>query len=296
MAVTSSPTTEESPDTNVLFGYSGSTFAEVKDAAFSGPYDTLPNNPTVGLKTFLQFLNGSARNLVDKRDIRPWYRKLIHPNGICYTGVWRIDKDSPYTGYFAKGSEGLCIARLSVAGGKLRAGDRRAFGIAGKVFPTLDPNERVMPGNFVLVSNLTGTKQRHVLDIEVTNFPPLGWDPQAFIVNRVIFRMMDSRPGWRQLFPISSLGMPRVSQLVTPDVMRLPPLEGTPRIDADDFRDELRLQKYPNHTLTLAIEVRRFDQREWTRLGRIDFTEDAISDGQDHRLHFWIPSDLPSQS
>jgi hypothetical protein len=292
MSVTSSA----GENVDVLFGYAGSTFAEVQEVAFSGVYDTLPNNPTVGLKTFLQFLNGSARNLVDKRDIRPWYRKLIHPNGICYTGRWHIDRDSPYTGYFSNGSEALCIARLSVAGASLRAGDRRAFGIAGKVFPTLDPNERVFPGNFVLVSNLTGNKNRHVLDTEVTNFPSIGWDPTAFFVNRVIFRMMDSRPGWRQLFPVSTLGVPRGGNIVTPDVMRLPPIEGTRRIDAADFRDELRLQNYPNHTLTLAIEVRRFDQRSWTRLGRIDFTEDAISDGGDHRLHFWIPSDLPSQS
>ncbi|MBV9578860.1 MAG: hypothetical protein JO057_09745 [Chloroflexi bacterium] len=292
----SASTSMTSAEADVVFGYSGSTFAEVKEVAFSGPYTTLPNNPTVGLKTFLRFLNGSARNLVDKRDIRPWYPKLIHPNGICYTGVWRIDQDSPYTGYFSKGSEGLCLARLSVAGAKLRAGDRRAFGIAGKVFPTVDPEERVRPGNFVLVSNLSGSKERHVLDIESTNFPTVGWDPQAILVNRIIFRMMDSRPGWRQLFPISALGVPRGGAVVTPDVMRLPPMEGTPRIDAADFRDELRLEQYPGHSVALAIEVRKFHQKTWTRLGRIDFTEDAVSDGQDHRIHFWIPSDDPSQS
>src|SRR6266542_241609 len=287
------PQTSGSED---LFGYDGSTFREVKDVAFSGRYDTLPKNPTVGLKTFLQFLNGSARNLVDKRDIRPWYRKLIHPNGICYAGVWRIDRDSPYTGYFARGSEGLCIARLSVGGGNSSASAKRAFGIAGKVFPTLNPNETVKPANFVLVSNLSGVKERHVLDIEATNFPQVGRDPQAFIVNRLLFRMMDSRPGWRQLFPISTLGLERGSKVVTPDVMRLTPVEGTPRVDADDFRDELRLERYPDHTVTFAVEVRNFDERNWTRLGKIDFTEDAISDGGDHRLHFWIPSDVPSQS
>jgi hypothetical protein len=282
--------------TDDLFGYNGSTFAEVKEAAFSGPYRTLPSNPTVGVKTFLQFLNGSARNLVDKRDIRPWYRKLIHPNGICYTGVWRIDRPSPYTGYFSNGSEGLCIARLSVAGARTRAGGRRAFGIGGKVFPTMDVNERVQPGNFVLVSNLSGTKDRHVLDIEVTNAPGLGLHPQAFLVNRILFRMMDSRPGWRQLFPISTLGVPRGERVVTPDVMRLPPVEGTPRIDEEEFRDELRLRHYPDGKLSLAIEVKNFQDRTWTRLGRIEFTEDAVSDGGDHRLHFWIPSDVPSQS
>ena len=293
MSVTTSPAEVGSND---LFGYDGSTFAEVKEAAFSGPYDSLPSNPTVGLKTFLQFLNGSARNLVDKRDIRPWYRKLIHPNGICYTGVWRIDQDSPYTGYFSAGSQALCIARLSVGGGNPRAGARRAFGIGGKVFPTLDPNERVKPGNFVLVSNLSGAKDRHVLDIEVTNAPALGMAPQAFLVNRILFRLMDSRPGWRQLFPISTLGVARGGKVVTPDLMRLPPVDGTPRIDADDFRDELRLRNYPDSSLSLAIQVKNFQDRTWTRLGRIDFTDDAISDGGDHRLHFWIPSDVPSQS
>jgi hypothetical protein len=289
-------TAQAQPATDDLFGYDGSTFAEVKEAAFSGPYDSLPSNPTVGMKTFLQFLNGSARNLADKRDIRPWYRKLIHPNGICYTGIWRIERESPYTGYFSRGSQALCITRLSVAGADTRVGARRAFGIGGKVFPTLDPNERVKPGNFVLVSNLSGAKDRHVLDIEVTNAPPLGLHPQAFLVNRILFRIMDSRPGWRQLFPISTLGLERGTRAVTPDLMRLPPLEGTPRIDADDFRDELRLRNYPDGKLSLAIDVRNFDERDWTRLGRIDFTEDAVSDGGDHRLHFWIPSDVPSQS
>lgn len=281
---------------NDYFEYDGSTFGEVKEAAFAGPYDTLPMNSTVGPKTFLQFLNGSARNLVDKRDIRPWYRKLIHPNGICYTGVWRITETSPYTGYFAVGSQGLCITRLSVAGANTRSGARRAFGIAGKVFPTLDPSVKVRPANFVTVSNLSGSKAPHVLDIEVTNAPPLGLDPQAFIVNRIIFRMMDSRPGWRQLFPISTLGLSRGDAVLTPDLMRLPPLEGTPRIDASDFRDELRLRNYPDGRLCLAIEVRNFSDNNWTRLGQIEFTEDAVSDGQDHRLHFWIPSDVPSMS
>jgi len=164
------------------------------------------------------------------------------------------------------------------------------------VFPTLDPNERVKPGNFVLVSNLSGAKDRHVLDIEVTNAPALGMAPQAFLVNRILFRLMDSRPGWRQLFPISTLGVARGGKVVTPDLMRLPPVDGTPRIDADDFRDELRLRNYPDSSLSLAIQVKNFQDRTWTRLGRIDFTDDAISDGGDHRLHFWIPSDVPSQS
>ena len=279
-----------------IFEYDGSTFAEVKAVAFSGVYDRLPYYRGLGAKTFLQFLNASARSLADRRDIRPRFDKLIHPNGICYTGVWRIDQESPYTGYFAKGSEGLIIARLSVAGPQVTQGHRRAFGVGGKIWPTMDPNEKAKPANFVTVSRLSGTKDKYVTDIASTNNPEIGPALAANFINRVIFRMMDTRPGLRQLHPISTLGVPRGGRVVTPDLMRLKVAEGTPRVDAKDFRDELRLSNYPNHTLVYTIEVKNFGDRNWTRLGRIEFTDDAISEGGDKRLHFWVPSDVPSRN
>src|SRR5262249_44600771 len=60
------------------FEYDGSTFTEVKVIAFSGPYDELPFNRGLSPTTFLQFFNASARNLSDRRDIRPRFDKLIH--------------------------------------------------------------------------------------------------------------------------------------------------------------------------------------------------------------------------
>jgi hypothetical protein len=277
-----------------LFGYDGSTFAEVKEVAWSGPYDALPNNPTVGLKTFLQFLNGSARNLADKRDIRPWYRKLIHPNGICYAGVWRIDQDSPYTGYFARGSEGLVLARASIAGPQIEAGKRRTLGIAGKVFPTMDPDEKVVPGNFVTVSKLSGERIRHIVDYRPTNKPPIGWAPGANLVNRGIFRLVDTRPGWRQLYPVATLGVVPDGDVRTPDLLMLSVAEGTPRVDERDFREELRLERYPDHKLVYTISVKDFGDADWRRIGSVEFTEYAIAEGGDKRLHFWIPRDVPS--
>jgi hypothetical protein len=279
-----------------IFEYEGSTFTEVKDVAFSGRYDTLPLHRGLGLRTMLQFFNGSARNLADRRDIRPYFDKLIHSNGICYTGVWRIDQPSPYTGYFATGAEGLILARLSVAGPRPTQGHKRAFGIAGKVFPTMDPHLQVKPGNFVTVNILSGTKDRHITDAEVTNMPEIGPDPAANVVNRVIFRLMDSRPGYRRLHPISTLGVPYGGKVVTPDLMLLKVAEGTPRVDAKDFRDELRLSNYPAHRLVYTINVKAFAEPEWTRLGVIEFDDDAISEGGDKRLHFWIPSDIPSRN
>jgi hypothetical protein len=295
------------------FDYDGSTFQDVKSTTFSGPYPTLPHHQGLGPKTFIQFFNDSARNLHDKRDIRPRFDKLIHANGICYSGIWRIDPErrepgdgrtgrngpaaaarrEPFTGYFAPGSEGLIVARMSVAGPELTRGYRRAFGIAGKVYPTLDPTLKVKPGNFVTVSGLSGSKAPHILDIAPTNMPEVGPALAANVINRIIFRLMDTRPGYRQLYPISTLGVPRGAPVRTPDLLMLKVPDDTPRVDAEDFRDELRLKNYPGNTLTYVIYVKMFDDADWSRIGQIDFTEDAICEGCDKRIHFWIPRDIP---
>jgi hypothetical protein len=282
--------------TNDLYEYDGSTFAEVKEVVFRNPCTQLPQYPALGLANLMQLFNASARNLTDKRDIRPYFDKLIHAHGICCAGVWEIDNDSAYTGYFAKGSRGLVLARLSVAGPRLKRGQRRALGIAGKVFPTMDPNERVKPGNFVTVSHLSGSRAKYILDIEMINAPTIGFDPAVNFVNRIIFRLMDTRPGYRQLHPLSTLGVPRDGKVVTPDLMLLAVAEGTPRVNAEDFRDELRLKNYPDDRLIYTINVKNFADERWTRLGTITFTEDVVSEGGDKRLHFWIPADVPSRN
>jgi hypothetical protein len=107
---------------------------------------------------------------------------------------------------------------------------------------------------------------------------------------------MDTRPGYRQLFPISTIGLKPGDPVVTPDLMQLKPAAGTPRIDEKDFRDEIRLHRYPDHRLVFDIEVRNFDESEWTRLGSIILTEDVISEGSDKQLHFWIPRDIPNMA
>ena len=280
-------------DTEV-FEYHGATYRQVKDAAFSGPYPELPYHKGLGPSTFLQLLADSSRNMYDRRDIRPHYDKLIHSNGVVYAGTWKIDQASRCTGYFARGAEGLLIARISVAGPFIKRGHRRALGIAGKVFPTLDPDQRVWPGNFVTVSGLSGTRAPHVLDIVPTNYASPGWDPGANLINRVLFRLMDTRPGYRQVFPLSTLGVAPGSPVVTPDLMMLKVAEGTPRIDAKDFRDEIRLKNYPGRRLVYDILVKNFDDTGWQRLGSMTLTEDTVSEGSDKRLHFWIPRDLPN--
>src|SRR5467141_2140399 len=97
------------------------------------------------------------------------------------------------------------------------------------------------------------------------------------------------------LFPISTLRLKPGDRVVTPDLMMLNVAPGTPKIDAEDFRDELRVSNYPGHKLVYTINVKNFDEEGWTRLGVMEFTEDVVSEGGDKRLHFWIPRDIPTQ-
>jgi hypothetical protein len=105
---------------------------------------------------------------------------------------------------------------------------------------------------------------------------------------------MDTRPGWRQLYPLSTLGLADDDPVRTPDLMMLSVADGTPRADQRDFRDELRLEHYPGGELTYTISVKDFADAEWQRLGSIVFDDYAIAEGGDKRLHFWIPRDVPS--
>ena len=195
------------------------------------------------------------------------------------------------SGYFQPGKKGLVLIRASVAGLSTRSGTYRAFGIGGKVFPTLDPDDVVYPGNFVTVSHLSGIKSKHVIDIEMTNRPTVGIDPAANFVNRIIFRLMDKRPGFRQLHPVSRLGLAEDQLDVTPDLLMLRIAAGTPHVHRTDFRDELRLENYPGNQLVYDILVRNLDEAQWNTIGKMVLSDYAISESGDKRLHFWIPRD-----
>jgi hypothetical protein len=284
--------TSDDPKSQSPYGYFGASFNQIRSILWSDPYSRLPHYFGAGPFRLLRLLNDSSRNLSDKRDLLPRFSKLIHANGICHSGVWEITSPTPYTGFFAQGAKGLVIARLSVAGLTVSSGSRRAFGIAGKIFPTTDPDEVVYPGNFVTVSHLSGLRTEYIVDIEVTNRPTIGLDPFANLVNRVLFRLVDTRPGFRQLHPISTLGIRSGQKPVTPDLLLLKIADGTPRVKAPDFREELRVRNYPDHKLVFDICVRNIDEQAWNRIGSLRFDDDVASESGDKRLHFWIPRDI----
>jgi hypothetical protein len=152
----------------------------------------------------------------------------------------------------------------------------------------------VYPANFVVVSHLSGARSKHITDIDMTNAPTRGLSPIPNLVSRVIFRLLDTRPGWRQLHAISTLGMPASAKIHTPDLMLIRRAEHIPAVQAKDFRDELRVRNYPGGRLVYDILVRNFGEASWNRLGSMTFTEDIVSESSDKRLHFWIPRDRPA--
>ncbi|MCC6507762.1 MAG: hypothetical protein IT423_01540, partial [Pirellulaceae bacterium] len=96
---------------------------------------------------------------------------------------------------------------------------------------------------------------------------------------------------FRQVHSISTLGLAPGQPAVTPDLVMFRVAEGTRPVDQKDFRDELRLEHYPDRTLVYEIYVRNLDETTWNHLGKMTFTDYSISESGDKRLHFWIPRD-----
>ena len=144
-------------------GYAGSRYSEVVAAIFANPYQRVwggagePPLPVaeVTLTSVFggllfgrtrQFQTDSERTLDSFADLR-WgadgkgFPRLVHPNGVCLTGEWRIDEDTPYSGYFRKGSTALVVARYSTCCTETRRGRTRSLSMVGKLFPTTDPHD-----------------------------------------------------------------------------------------------------------------------------------------------------------
>jgi hypothetical protein len=116
-------------------GYAGSRYSEVVAAILANPYQRIwgaegePQLPVheVTFKSVFggllfgmtrQFQSDCERTLDSPVDLR-WgsdgkgFPRLVHPNGVCLTGEWRISEDTPYSGYFRKGSHALAVGRYS---------------------------------------------------------------------------------------------------------------------------------------------------------------------------------------
>jgi hypothetical protein len=287
--------------------YAGSSFATVWSQVASDPYPSLPHD-AVTLGSFFGFfqdhmLDAARRTLSDHSDLLPRFRKLVHPNGVCLAGTWNITVDTPFTGAFRPGRR-LFIARASTALTATERGQYRAFGFAGKIFPTLDPDAVVPTANFFTIEDLGCTLRDHYLDAVNTNdIIHISFTPETFLNTPVgaavaaAFLAADhtfdtKQTLIRQLYPIAEAGEADPTQARAPMWLKITGAPDVPRVDAVDFRDELRLENYPDglrFDIWIADQGTREGDKSWQRVGYIDVTDEALSDSCDHRLHFHHP-------
>jgi hypothetical protein len=319
--------------------YAGACFADVQQAIFAQPYQRVwgaPDAPAlpryqVTLKSLLsgllhcgryQFRNAAIRTVDSHADLR-WgagqegYRRLLHPNGIALTGLWQIDADTPYTGYFAKGSHALIVARYSTCCSETRRGYTRSLSMVGKLFPTTDPDhtEPLRTANFIAQQDIGGDHTDFINDAEIRNAGDVtalrrGSGLWGFLVTGIVFQSVDKMPAVRQLYPIAELDKPANEHTSAPQFMRLLVAADQPRIEGDrlDFRDEIMAQIYdrgdpaPKRKLVFRIEVTddgeshgppvrmRWTFRNWRQIGTITLDRAVTSYNADHVLHFNHPT------
>ena len=281
--------------------YKQHSFQDVWREVTSDPLRTLPQNTvTFGkLFTFSKniILGDAKRTLADHRDIISPFDKLAHPNGVCLKGLWQIHKANPYSGYFKQYSKALIIARASTALSKTKRGDIRAFGFAGKLFPTTNKKQinTEHTANFFAIDDLGGTDALHYTDVVMTNEPSVTTTSE--VVKNILYALKiakafasaDSHSGIRQLYEISELGERNKNNIITPKWLKISARNGQ-SVDAKDFREEFVLDKGKKIVFDIAVASKEiYEKKEWQTIGTITFDASIVSNTCDHRLHFHHP-------
>lgn len=297
----------------LVSAYEGSSYNAIKQAVFQSPYPELPHY-RVEKKLFGKsgrnednhLLRAAKRTLTIEDDLLefPQGQKLLNANGICFAGEWMVDAASPYTGLFQHPTRSPAIARASVALSGTEQSDKRAFGMALKLFP-LNDSETVVPTlNAFVMHSMGGVRTKHVLDLALDNAPPLGALP-SFTQLSVAYRLLRDLETADKLVsqtkpdvsyrPITHLAEYRTKgEVVAPVWLRLRAADELPRVDKNDFRDELRVEHYPQQKLIWLIDVAagedgKKSNAEWLTIGKLVFSESITSPACDRRLHFAHP-------
>jgi hypothetical protein len=300
-----------------------SRFAEVRDAVFANPYTRPYEIFPVTLGSLLrgvlpwgkpwQFLS-AARRVVRSDAVLRWgpdrkgYRRLVHPSGIIMTGVWEITEETPYSGYFAKGSRGLIIARYSVSAMETRRGHTRSLSMVGRIYPTTDPADPrpLRSASFITQEDIGGAHSQSINEAVLRNAPNVtaarrGWGVPAFLVTGIVLALTDKQTTQRQVYEIAELGKPAGEPTRAPEFMQFLVSPDQPVIPGDnlDFRDEIMAQINDTQQRSLTFHIETSDTGEshgpdflkrrkitgWRRIGTIRFDAAVASYNADHVFH-----------
>ena len=296
----------------------------VKQAIFEKPYSQRPNY-VVSRKLFgktlknkdNKLLAAAKRTLTDSRDLIdfPDKQKLLQANGICFSGIWNIDKkidlsqtqtkENNFTGLFAPGTFQAVIVRASVALSGTTQKDKRAFGMAIKFFPSDLTSSSSL--NAFLLHSFGGVVSKYVLDLSMDNQPTLGSLPKFSDLGTALRLKKDlekadrahgakkARFSFRPITHLASYQNKDSENTVpykSPKWLRLV-AKTTQRIDSNDFRDELAVSAYPDklivYTISVAEESNKKSQAQWQNIGQLILNESITSATCDQRLHFQHP-------
>lgn len=318
----------------------GSRFSAVRDAVFANPYQQVWGAPANAplerfpvafmplLKGLLpggkswQFLAAAKRVLASDSDLR-WgpdgkgFRRLLHANGICMTGLWEVTEETPYTGYFRKGSRGLIVARYSTCCTETRRGNTRSLSMIGRIYPTTDPNhpEPLPTASFITQEDIGGEDTPYVNDAKLRNAPNTtatrrGSGVPILLLTGLVLNIAEKKPTIRQVYQIAELGKPPGEPTRAPEFMQLTVAPGHPRIPGDDldFRDEMMGHIYdpgdpaPKRKLVFNVETsdtgtthglpirERRNITNWKKIGTMTFDAAVVSFNGDHVFHVNHPA------
>ncbi|GFD79475.1 hypothetical protein KUL118_23370 [Tenacibaculum sp. KUL118] len=294
-------------------------YQSIKQAVFSDPYPSLPQYK-VSRKHFDRdgenlLLKHAKRTLSSTTDFIELEggQKLLQANGICFAGNWRIGKNSSYTGFYSKGTNVPVIVRASVSLSGTKQNDKRAFGMAIKLFAESKSKDATKPQtyNLFVMHSLGGTQTKHVLSLPMTNEPSLGELP-PFSQLLTAYRLENDLGTADKLFsqekanarfrPVSHIAHIPQSDLTTdtplslngPHWLKLVASTDTTLVDKSDFRDELAVAHYPNHRIQWDIyaapnNAQGIESAKWQHLGAMTVNESVTSLTCDTRLHFAHP-------
>lgn len=290
-------------------------FDNLYQEIWARPYDSLPQY-IVKAKNFGKrgnsegnhVLNAGKRTLSSSADLITLAtpHKLLQANGICFAGTWKIDTESPYTGLFTNNAQAPIIARASVSLSGTKQSNKRAFGIAVKLLP--DDLGEAASLNIFTLNSLGGVISKYVLDLAVDNEPDFGQIPKFSDIGTALrlkadlqraekqhlqkYNATDTKPNvtYRALDHVAGYN---TDTPISPKWIRFSSASDE-RQDKDDFRDELELDNYSQHSISYNIEVagpaKSKKKAQWQTIGKLIFKESISSLACDTRLHFQHPS------
>jgi hypothetical protein len=326
------------------YAYQGSSFNEVRKAVFTDPYygpvwtkpGTLPvhevtfSSVAKGIfsrlsKKYFPFGEAAQRTISSHADLR-WgkdrrgVKRLLHPNGICLTGKWKInpDADHRYTGGFTPGTDCLIVGRYSTCCTETRSGHTRSLSLVGKLYPEADPAKQQRTKGFITQEDIGGSITSSIFQGVTFNAPDVTPHRRgfggifAFLVTVVTFIKTDREPSIRQLYEIAELGVKEdeLDKIVCPKFMRLTlalPHPDAPKLGTD-FRDEILSHIYRpdgSKKQSLIFDIAVADEGEvtgklykklqvpdnaWKTIGQIVFEDAVVSPNGDFVIHFHHPA------